>query len=359
MQNENPVASVAPEADNKLDEKLLNAGDVARTDASQKPPIFRRFFCFGIVVLLVFVLVAGLVAGAIFYQRYLKQQEDVILQLTELKTNIEQQQNRIWQQNQLIYGMWNKVVQIENQGKVASEIAPLAVSYELTKAANLLLLTENDDKTAVELLKRAQQNLSDVPDVLVVKEALARASAALQQMREVDRDELLLRLDVLSQRIGDLKQWPLQNLTHGDNSTKETLAKNQNGNKNVWQRFLMFLKGALKNVLIIEKHDRVAAPVPTLEQAAVAVSGMQLKLLLAEWAVINGQDKIYKNSLQIAEEWLKSTFSANIYADKINSIAAELADLQKINVQIKKANVNSAVEMLHAAILERGKLRFR
>ena len=216
--------------------------------------------------------------------------------------------------------------------------APLLaeVTY-LIKAANLVLLVENDIASALDFLTTAKQHLASKPEFLALSLAIDKDIYMLQTDAAVDVEKLIARLETLLQTLTTLNTDTFIAPPTATPPTTITTAS-------WWRKLLNRTWQELQNALIIKHHDNSNANTLTLEQLAEAKLNIQFRVLQAEWALMHRNSALYQSSLKNAANWLHTSFPRCAQTDQLSK---ELQELQTIKIPTKLQASASMKELLN------------
>jgi uroporphyrin-3 C-methyltransferase len=279
------------------------------------------------LLLSLLILFIGVGAGYYFWQQQhqiavsLAQTEQ---QLNQVSQQIEQQINQQSQQAKqqiasALAAQQNQVEQLAEQLNRVSEtqqqLAELTtqqpsdwlvseVQYLLRLAARSLWL-EQQPQTTITLLTEANNRLKQLTDAryLSIRQAIADDVASLNALPTTDKEQLLIDLMTLQQtvptlplkdRVKTAKAEPTAALSADIQDWRQNLAT-------VWRHFSeMFLT--------ISYQDTPVEPVIAQEQQQLVREHLALKLQLAQWAITQGQQAVYQQTLEQAITWCQRYF---------------------------------------------------
>lgn len=233
--------------------------------------------------------------------------------LTHLQQQATQQQNTIAELQQITSN--------KQSGWLLSE-----ANYAV-RLADYKLRFMRDVPTAIALLQSADASLAtlDDPNLLTLRQLLAKNIADLQAVPKVDMVGILTRLTVLQQQVAQL---PLQvSVLSPEKSAANTAIDNT---LPMWRRASAESWHTLKQLIVIRRVDKPIEPLPSVINQAYLQQNVQLLLQQARVAVLHNQADIYQSSLQQAKDWIKRYFSINVALTQ--SLTQNVSDLQKIDI---------------------------
>lgn len=176
---------------------------------------------------------------------------------------------------------------------------------QLLKLANNSAVFAGDKNSAINALKLADSQLKQLSDprYSVVRRTINQEIGVLEAIESVDVVGVTSKLDALANKIASL---PLENeppvvgeleIAHHTDDEPMTFTSEL---KKLWVDTL--------NTVKIKRIDQPPKPLLAPEQRYFLDQNIQLKLNMAELAVLKGQSEIYKRSLAAAIVWLQDYF---------------------------------------------------
>jgi len=337
-ENETSVAE-EPSAESQEPSETLSADQAEADKAAQEPTNTasavkeksgKKGFLF--LLLLIFLLIAGLGVGAYFGWQEYQQQIERLAALENSTSQQSQNQEKLlsqvneqqseWageQQGQLKALQDAQVILQQRLDSHSARIQGLAgtsrqdwllaeVRY-LLRLANQRLLVEQSTIGAQGLLEAADNILQSIDDngLLPVRDALAKELIALKIADTVDKEGLYLTISALKEQIQALPLIPF--LKEEDNTETITLLDETEANQSdlKWhQKITVSIKNALANVsnlIQIRKHDTAPELLISEQQQYQVVNHLTLMLEQAQYALLHEKKDIYRDSLSKAEQW--------------------------------------------------------
>lgn len=202
--------------------------------------------------------------------------------------------------------------------------------------ANERLRIARDIPTAITQLQAAQEKVTMLGDPALwgLKEALAKDIAKLTTQPRVNKQALWEQLNALKPLMEKLSFISLQNQeSHPSKATQPVIDESLPAwRKGLWRSWYEF-----KSLIRITKEAN--NPIPealSLQEKAEILRTMQLMSEQAQWAVLEGDSKIYLSSLQSLEKWAQTYFAKdpsqqvlleNIQQLKTQTVDSPLADI--------------------------------
>ena len=203
----------------------------------------------------------------------------------------------------------------------------------LTRIANYLLQFESNVPAAVILLNTADERIETLssPTFIPIRDQLNQAITQLQALPQIDTEGILLKLNALTQIIESLPSvlMPVSDQQSATADSKEDTKADDNIPR--WQQGLKQSLDALKEIVVIEHHDKPQKRSAAKYDRIYIDQQLQFFLQQAQWAVIHQKEALYKTSLTEAENWVKQNYANN--STKTQSMLQTLQQLAQIDIQ--------------------------
>jgi uroporphyrin-III C-methyltransferase len=271
-----------------------------------------------------------------------------------LETTVSKVQWQSEQQQQVITNLSLTLAQLNQAEKERVVLGRLTKVYYLVEAAQFSLNTEKNLKAAIQLLTTAQQSLIGMrePLLLNVNDALTQDLAMLRKTQNFDVADLVLRLEALSAQLNVLKDMPKKTPSQQDIAVKvDSVATMSPEKETRWQtckRFWRDFLTLLKPAFVIRYQQQTMPPVIESPQQVALILSMQLKLQVAELALLQQHQDVYLSNLQGVEEILKKYFSA-YSLDQVGVILNSLRDLKKVDFKVLLPSLVASENVIQAA----------
>lgn len=255
-------------------------------------------------------------------------------QAMQQQTMIARLNKKIAQIQPAIKTNQQNISQLMTQTTQTTRQQAVAEAAYLIRLAHVHLVTDNNIRTAIRLLKLAKQRLQTITTPLATqfKVAIDKDISTLSAMPTVDLANVIIQLDKLSERISDLPAQPKLAVSPSDSSADATTSS-----EHWWDKTKHNLYG-LKNLFIIRHIDNKKIPLISPQQIIFLKENVRLKLSQAEWALLHQQPEIYQQSLTIAAQWL-SKFDQNQPA--VEPIVKKIQALALMNIKPKLPTLQS------------------
>lgn len=277
----------------------------------------------------------------------------------QLSQTINDLQNQLENQNSQIaalQGAFNRL-QASNSG-YETDITLQQVDRYLLQA-NLSLNFNQDIPGALNLLQAADQRLNSLsdPQIIPLRQAIAKNMVALQSIEPIDLVGLLSKLSALRDQVAHLPLFAINSklqifhATPAANPNPTHLATLQSGWEKAWDATLT----NFKSLVIIRNRQNEISPLISASQEEFLRQNLQLILQQAQWAVLQRQQAVYTYSLTQANEWIQRYFADNDRATL--AMQADISQLQKINLSPQTPDISLLINQLHILQLQINKSR--
>ena len=204
----------------------------------------------------------------------------------------------------------------------------------------------NEIDATIALLEQSDQLLKQLndPEILNIRQAIAKDIAQIQALPIVDIAGLLSQLDAAQNSINDLSiPLPIKgNTSSSENSTPPS------NDSSTWKVRLQGSLNALEKLVVIRRHDQGIEPLISPLFEALLKEKLRLNLQEAQWAVLNNEPFVYQLTLKQAISSLKMHFNENM--PNTAALIKKLTELQQKNVTQKRPAMGSALPMLNELI---------
>lgn len=286
---------------------------------------------------LMIAVVALLVGGRVIYIN--AQQNNTI---TTLQNQLAQQQAQLEKVNQQLAAQTKQaddihktVAEINSQLNQDKQVDALR-RYRLgnierfIRFANQVLALEHDAPKAQGLLESADAEIAQVNDPALhdAHEQIANDIAALKAISVVNVDDLFTQLNALIEQTETLPVTPSLKFMPTDNSA-QAVGQTPSTLNSILNWIGQYIK--------IQKHENVATPLLTPQEASFVKHNIVVLLEQAQWGVLRRESHAYQTSLEHAEKLVAQygvkddaavkAFLDNIATLKAIEIAPQLPDI--------------------------------
>lgn len=296
-----------------------------------KPPMSKIALSAFILSLLSFIFLLG------FYKLYWHQQQELHAQFTQLEKNHQNQLHEIKEKTETQYNALNHEIQTNvQQHNLPNQHWLLLKARYYLELAQIQAHWGNTNDLINALLQEADKTLSlfHEPQALVIRQAIAKDIAAVQNAKPIDSAGILSQLDAAQKSLSQLKML-------NKNRFEATLKANSS-ETNDWHSHLENSLTRLSQLIVIRHHDeQQAEPLisPLLED--ILKEKIALNLQEAQWAVLHENDAVYQLTLSQAIRTLKKHFGDQ------DHLMASLNHLQTLKVQQQQIPIGEALPLLN------------
>jgi len=209
----------------------------------------------------------------------------------------------------------------------------LAQADYLVKLAGRKLWSDQDVTTAAALLKSADASLADMndPSLIDVRKALNEDVGSLSAVTQVDFDGIILKLNLLSNQVDDLRLAD----NNSDESPMDSDSNELSGSLSQWrQNLTKSWHNFMSDFITIRRRDSSAEPLLAPNQDIYLRENIRSSLLIAAQAVPRHQNEIYKQSLESVSTWVRAYFDAADPATKAFLASLETLRQQSISMDV-------------------------
>lgn len=242
-------------------------------------------------------------------------------QLTQSSSSSETQQN--------VDSLTDRVKEL---GQAQPNYWLAAESLYLVNLAERRLLIEQDVTTAIELLVSANIRLASMkdPSVFPIQQAISEDVAKLQGAVKPEKDAIYLSLSGV---ISEVKTLPFANVYLPEQSVSVAEQTKVSSEISDW-------KTNLKSSLIrffdkfvdIRRNDVNVGPTLPADQQWFVRANLTTQILMAQSAVLEQNDAVYKDALKQSKQWLLEYF--NLETPQLVAVVTTLEELEKKNVDL-------------------------
>lgn len=296
---------------------------------------------FLIIILVVFLLAAG-VAADIFFWKHIAadnqhQQEQWQTKIDTLSAQITQQQNDL----QALQTKLTLLLRSQQQGNTQQTLNEIAYLLDL---ANLYLQINHDTNNAIKSLQLAQHHLQQLadPSLLPLQQALAGDLNRLNDTPAIDVADVLLRLQTLSDSISRLTPQTeslAPAINTPENSTNTSLSWYKKSLQDAWSSF--------KNLLVIRYQSSANKSILPPNQHEWLRENIAFTLAQAQWAVLQQKSALYQQSLTSVRQWLTDYYPDNPERSKI---LARITELLAINIAPNLPDIHASLQAVQQVL---------
>ena len=268
-----------------------------------------------------------------------RQTDESERQAAELKTTIESLQNKIASQQKRLLSL----------STTDRDDWLLAEAEYLMQLANQRLLMGKEIEGARQLLAAADAIMVELDDsgLYPVRKALAEDMAKLNAAGKFDLEGLYLRLGALADQADQLQLFavPALTLPPAESTVSEDWQQQlQSGLAAAWKK--------LRHYIQIKRRDEIYQPILAPEYEAALRQNLRLMFEQAQWAALQGKQKLYNDSLKKARYWLDNYYTLDEDASRALSNTVKELEAQRVEVYLpdisgSRRALKNYLEMLH------------
>jgi len=257
--------------------------------------------------------------------------------MSELKKEVLASQSKL--QDAISLNQKNISQLMSQGGDTAMEQSMGEASY-LIRLAHLNLTMDNNIPLATKLLKMAALRLDNVntSSGKRLKAAIEHDLATLSASPQVDRINLLVKLDRVSDEIANLP-------TRRQIASQPTKPIPESSSSQHWWSKVKHNLSGLKQLFIVRHFDKPTAPLLMPQQVIFLKDNIRLKITQAEWAVLHRSPKLYRQSLNTALQWLNQ-YNQNEPATQ--QVIKKLQALALIDITPQTPSTLKSLQMLNS-----------
>ncbi len=363
---------------NETDETRLNAPQAAPETPDETPPRNeaettpvtpppdkprRSGSTLALILSLLAVLLAGggLGAGYWAWQQLHQQDAARVQSVDNLDTQIKTLQTRIGAQasQQAVDALQQQLAALEQQIKSQTQTLDtlnraveqgrtlaqrnqrgwnLAEVQYLMRIARYRLDLMHDYPGSIAALKAADQQLAALadPNLLPVRQALAKEIADLRDFKKPDRVGIMLELAQLADH---LKGLPPAQPALGGTAVDAAPTTPRSG----WKGLLDTVWAAISKHITVRHYDQPVQGAPAAETLLYMNQVLRLRLEAARVAVMRGNNADYHNELKAALDWLDAHYAPQAAA----AIKQQLLSMLTRDIAPTPPDISASLTLLH------------
>ncbi|TCK16813.1 uroporphyrin-3 C-methyltransferase [Thiogranum longum] len=256
------------------------------------------------------------------------------------RREIEQQLSELGEAQAALAERLNRLASHVNRSETGWTLAE--VEYLLRVASESLQL-RRDKRTAVAALNSADTRLRELadPQLLPVREQLARDLNRLREVPDVDFDGISLRL------ADDLQQVESLQVAGSRYEPPEPKPEQFDTTRSAgdWRELPQVIWAALKELFLIREHDKPVAPMLPPERVWFLKENLRLQLAAARLALLREDRQAYRQALDTAAVWLRDWFDTGDPA--VAAMAQGLDELAAVDIHPELPDVSKSLQLLH------------
>jgi len=218
----------------------------------------------------------------------------------------------------------------------------IAEAEYLLRIASDRLILARDTESARVALGLADQRLRDTADPgwAGVREQIARDMAKLGSFEAPDTAGMSARLAALIQQIPQLK---IARATIGPERTLPERKDGEPGERN-WETLLDDVWAGFKNSVRIRERDAPVQAMLAPEQQFFLYENLKLHLEAARLGLARGDQALFRDNLNTADDWLKKFFEPDSATAK--AIDTAIGEMVKVDIRPEMPDVSQSLRTL-------------
>jgi len=277
------------------------------------------------------------------FENHLEILDQLNPKITELEQTVqilkEKQQTQQAQQAQSEHVLIEKSQpQSQSQPQSHSQKDPLPEIISLVHSSVMQLEVAENVQSAITLLNLADNiiELSHDPNLFVLRESITRDKKMLEAFQLPDIEGIWFKISALLEQVDALPSrlikagYPQVATEAQIENQKATVLETKAETNTIWQAVKNSLH-EFKDLIKIQRHYKPIEPLLPKEEFVLAKENLKLLLEQIRWAALHKQSKIYENSIQETQKWLKSYFE--ISDPKVQHIQKTLSELSVMTLK--------------------------
>jgi len=198
----------------------------------------------------------------------------------------------------------------------------------LVRMANQRVLMERDASSALYLLQSADGIIREADDLVAheLRESLARDIAAFKSVSTPDTQGIYLEITALISQVDSLKRVTPTYMV--PDSPAEATATDSS----LWNRVVLLLSNAgtrLASLVDFRRGTVEVQPILPPEEAHYLRQNLILKLQMAQLALLEGDEAVYRSALDEASNWIMASYDpADAATEAMQESLSRLGDIQ-------------------------------
>lgn len=221
--------------------------------------------------------------------------------------------------------------------------------HYLIQSAHWQLTFQKNSKMALAFLSEALKKANALNDsaLLPLVSALNNDIAALQAITPVSVSEILRALSSINQQLAQLPR--VKKIFTKKISPPNTVQIK----RNIWQRGLEKSLSAIKDVIIIRRSRLPSSVLIKPEERGYLIDNLQLQLGMAQWALLNHKQKLFKQSIMTTQHWIKTYFET--HAPSTKHVLNFLESLATLNIAPQLPDISGSLTAMNNIINAKAK----
>lgn len=214
----------------------------------------------------------------------------------------------------------------------------IAEIEQLLIIANQQLQLAGNIRPALLALQTAYARLQQIetPQAALLRKTVLDDIQHLQNLPQANIAELNLELETLAHAVDAL---PLVSDRH-----PETHAPQPSSETNRWRRFAREVWADFKSLIRLERIDRPEPPLLSPEQTFFLRENVKLRLLMARTALLQQDEKSYRDNMEGAAQWIKQHF--DVTAPETLKVLSRIRGLADDAMETQIPDINESLGLV-------------
>lgn len=217
-----------------------------------------------------------------------------------------------------------------------------AEAATLLMAANDQVQINSNPQLALKALAAADARLkllSD-PQLVPVRQAIAKEQAALRAVPEADVTGMAATLTGLSEAV---VKFPLKRVAPVQYTSAQTAGSDEE-HGTLWQRLGAGIERVAHDIFTLRHRDTPIEPLLAPSQEYFLRQNLALRLAAARAALLERNSAAFNDSVQLASRWLQAYFDTS--DSSVSAALAELAQMQQQNLNPPLPDISASLTLL-------------
>lgn len=298
---------------------------------------------------------SGYLWYTLFYQRPELLETDVVGKLEQLESDGRQLREQSAVRDEELKSLREAQGSLKaGVEKIRSDITRSRTEWLLTESERLLVIANHrvqmarDTRSALFALRTADQQLKLIvnPDVLPVRQQVAREIGLLEAIEKADINGIALRLGAMAEGVDrlplalDVRPPKSRAAPAGAEKKDSEAAGTEGGWRAALRRFWQDLFGLVRLRTDIEAQKPLLPP----EQQYFLRENLRLMLYGAQNALLQGAVPVYQQDVRTSVRWIKEYYDVNAHA--VSATLAELERLAGMKLAAEPPDISGSLETL-------------
>jgi uroporphyrin-3 C-methyltransferase len=285
---------------------------------------------------------------------------------TELQTKVTQGQQRLEQLREQFTTLSSRYQTLDEQfaqqrqslqtllaeNPALSRQWHLVTVQDILQQAYMTLYWQKNTQATITLLTLADNTLQKIvdPSVYPIRDRLAQEITALKTVPSVDYSELLAQLNAIGRQFTRLPTVAPTPETSGAESSATAASPTIDTNKR-WLTVVQDLWQQLKSLVVIRHHQQPIDPILSVAQRQLLEQNLLLLIQQAQWAVLQQDAKLYRQSLTQVIEQINHYFDPQQPITR--NIVSQLTALQQMDIAPELPDIHASLQSVQELLAKK------